>query len=153
VSLVHRPAPVRAWPNMTEAAEMIGVHVSTLSRDPQVQTVSAGARDKRLAPTEVLRLTEFHKRRSLNDVAQALISHAATRDPSVAAEVETEVERYFSDRNESTSGKDALFADLQRVLPRPLYEKVKAMYFATEGVELDGEIVSDVTDEELASGR
>jgi hypothetical protein len=138
---------------MSEAAKMIGVHASTLSRESELVAVAAGGRDKRLAPSDVLELAEYHKRRSLNDVAEDLITHARNVDPSCVEAVEQEVEDYFAGRQGSTSGKDALFADLERVLPPELFRKVRAMYFATDDADLDGELVSDLSEEEIAQGR
>lgn len=127
---------------------MIGVSKATLSRDAEAKAQRAGRREKRFAPAEVMRLAEFHKRVSVNEVARALLAHTEKRDPAAVDAVEAEIDAYFASRKHSLSGKDAFFADLQRVLPPALYTKVRHAYLASEGLE-PPDVVSDMSDEEI----
>src|SRR5438874_12582321 len=71
-----RSPSLQAYPNLTAAAEILGVSASTLSRRGDLATEHRGERDIVIAPADVLRLAVIYRKRSLNDVAQALLDHA-----------------------------------------------------------------------------
>jgi hypothetical protein len=87
---------LNAYPNITEAAKMLGVSASTLSRRDDLAGEARGERDVVLAPAEVLRLGAIYRKRSLNDVAQALLDLAERADPQERRIVEAELEAYFA---------------------------------------------------------
>lgn len=151
MSIIDREALAAAWPNLTEAARMIGISPATLSRDPDVNPVEAGRREKRFSPIEVLGRAALYKRRSLNEVAQELLDHAREQRPQLASAVESDIEEFFEQRPAQPTNKPAFFADLARVLPPALFEEVRTMYEAAEGHQ-PGEVISDLTDEETAAG-
>ena len=151
MSIIDREIIAAAWPNLTQAAKMIGVSPATLSRDPDVNPVEAGRREKKFPPIEVLERAALYKRRSLNEVAQELLDHAQEQRPELASAVENDIEEFFERRPVQPANKPAFFADLARVLPPALFEEVRTMYDAAEGHQ-PGEVISDLTDEEIAAG-
>jgi hypothetical protein len=86
---------LQAYPNTTEAAKMLGVSASTLSRREDLAGQARGERDIVLAAGEVLRLGAIYRKRSLNDVAQALLDHAEKAEPEERPRVEAEIELFF----------------------------------------------------------
>jgi hypothetical protein len=99
VVLVSQPGSstsLNAYPNITEASKMLGVSASTLSRRGDLAGEPRGERDVVLAPGEVLRLGAIYRKRSLNDVAEALLDFAERADPQERRIVEAELEAYFA---------------------------------------------------------
>jgi hypothetical protein len=88
-------ASLQAHPNTTEAAKMLGVSPSTISRRDDLTGERRGERDFVLAPAEVLRLGAIYRKRSLNDVAQALLDHVQANEPGAREKVEAEIDGYF----------------------------------------------------------
>ena len=146
-----RDVLVPAYPNLTEAARIIGISPSTLSRDRDARPIEAGRRDKVFTASHVLDRASVYKRRSLNEVAQDLIDHAAKHSPASAAAVEEEVEAFFARRPLPEDDSARFLADLERVLPPELFKTMKAIYNATEGRE-SGDIVSNISSEEEEEG-
>ncbi|MGI8559060.1 MAG: hypothetical protein ACR2ND_12275 [Solirubrobacteraceae bacterium] len=116
---------LQAHPNISKAAEMLGVAASTLSRRADLAREERGERDVVLAPGEVLRLGAIYRRRSLNDLAQNLIDHAEAVSVDEKVRVEAEVESFFE--------QDTLFAEQEellrlarRRLPPALVEQIEA---------------------------
>jgi hypothetical protein len=87
---------LNVYPNITEAAKMLGVSASTLSRRDDLAGEARGERDVVLAPGEVLRLGAIYRKRSQNDVAQALLDLAERANPQERRIVEAELEAYFA---------------------------------------------------------
>jgi hypothetical protein len=81
-----------AYPTLTEAARLLGVSASTLSRRNDVVCERMGERDKRVPAGEVLRLAVVYRKRSLGEVAADLIGRARERSPRDAEHVQEEIE-------------------------------------------------------------
>lgn len=97
-----------AYPNITQAARMLNVAASTLSRREDLASESRGERDVVLGPREVLRLGAVYRKRSLNDVAQGLLDHAERAAPGERAAVESEIERYFAEHTVASEREELL---------------------------------------------
>ena len=90
--------PMRSgYVNLTEAAQLIGVSTTTLSRHRHVGG-PLERRDVRLSPTDVLGLADYFKRRPLSEVAGALVERAFKIDGTVCDAVLEEVDRVLSAR-------------------------------------------------------
>lgn len=151
MSMTDRDIPAVAWPTLTEAAAMVGVHVSTMSRDPSLITVEAGRRDKRVRPLEVLRLAEHHQKRVLNEVAQELIDYAAEKSPDFAEAVEEEVELFFEERLTPAATPAEPFLDqLEKILPDDVFQRVRMLYRASRNHTPGDLIASEATLEAVA---
>jgi hypothetical protein len=81
-----------AYPTLTDAAEMVGMAPPTLSRLPELVYIHAGGRDHRIPAGEVLRLTRYFRRRSIEDVAFDLVAYCDVHAPEVAETVAAEVD-------------------------------------------------------------
>lgn len=86
-----RGSSLAPYPTMSQAAKMLGVAPSTLSRRPDVVTHARGDRDTVLLPAEVLRLGRIYRKRSINEVAADLVDHAAQH----GERIEDEVDEFF----------------------------------------------------------
>lgn len=86
---------LQAYPNIRAAAQMLGVSASTLSRRADRTAERRGERDRVLPPAEVLRLASVFRRRSVNDIAQALLDHARATAPDEVTRVEEDIEGFF----------------------------------------------------------
>lgn len=125
-------ASLQAYPNIRTAAEIIGVAPSTLSRRSDVSTEGRGERDRVLSPAEVLRVATIYRKRSLNEVAQALINHARDVSEDEASRIEEEVEQFFETRDLPEARKADLLDLARRLLPPALYERVEVALSETE---------------------
>jgi hypothetical protein len=118
----------RGYPNLTEAASLLGVSVATLSRQ-KLDGIRMGGRDIRLSPTEVLAQADFFKRRPLTEVAGELVERAYKVAPEVADNVLAEVDKVLSARPSLRSGSAIDFlSEARRILPRRLFAQIARYY-------------------------
>jgi hypothetical protein len=122
-----------AYPTLTEAARLLGVSASTLSRRDDLVCERMGERDKRLAAEEVMRLAAVYRKRSLGEVAADLIGRARERSPQYVEHVAEEVERFFEQSEPATPSESEFLAEAERALPAELYEQVRRVYRSSEG--------------------
>jgi len=125
-SATDRIASLEAYPNLSVAAEFIGVDASTLSRREDLRAERRGDRDRVLRATEVLRLATIYRKRSLNDVAEGLIDYAKRVSPDEGERVREEVESFFEGHTISDSQRSEFLALARRLLPEPVYKEVEA---------------------------
>lgn len=118
-------ASLSAYPNLSRAAEMIGVSSSTLSRRDDLQAERRGERDRVLRPSEVLRLAMIHRKRSLTDVAQDLFEHAQEVAPEQLQRVEDEIDHFFETQAVTEVDVGRFMDFLRSRLPVPLYKEVE----------------------------
>jgi len=119
---------VRAYPALTEAAAIIGVSPSTLSRrHPEFEV--AGGRDKRLRPRIVLENAAYDRRRPLRDVANDLVVYAQTHAPEAEPAVTLEVEKALEGlRVPNRLTVEELLADLRTQVPPELYARIERVF-------------------------
>jgi hypothetical protein len=122
-----------AYPTLTEAARLLGVSASTLSRRDDLVCERMGERDKRIPAGEVMRLAVVYRKRSLGEVAADLIGRARERSPRDAEHVQEEIERFFEQSESSARSEGAFLTEAKRALPVELYEQVRRVYAAFEG--------------------
>lgn len=120
----HNTESLHAHPNLRTAAEIIGVSASTVSRREDLARLRRGERDVVIPPREVLRLAAIYRKRSLNDVAQDLVEHAAAVGPEEERAVEEDVERFFEE-NTTAAEREQLLRLAQRLLAPDLFEQVE----------------------------
>jgi hypothetical protein len=118
-----------AYPTLSEAARLLGVSASTLSRRDDLVCERMGERDKRVAAAEVMRLAAVYRKRSLGEVAAGLIA----RVPEHAEQVREEVERFFEQSEPAGLSAGEFLAEAERALPAELYEQVRLVYRASGG--------------------
>src|SRR5580704_8348274 len=122
-----------AYPTLTEAALLLGVSASTLSRRDDLVCERMGDRDKRVPAGEVMRLAAVYRKRSLGEVAADLIGRALERSPENAEHVHEEVERFFEQSGSPALLEREFLAEAERALPTEPYEQVRRVYRASEG--------------------
>lgn len=119
--------PPSAYPNQREAARMLGISESTLSRRSDLATIPVGERERRYPTVSVLGAASFYKKRTLNQVAGDLLSHAAAADPAYRDLVQEEIDHYFKQRVPPLDPQRFL-DEARRTLPRHLYDRVLQTY-------------------------
>jgi hypothetical protein len=122
-----------AYPTLTEAAGLLGVSASTLSRRDDLVVERMGERDKRVPAGEVMRLASVYRKRSLGEVAADLIGRARESSPQYVEHVQEEVERFFEKSMPAVRSESEFLAEAERALPADLYEQVRRVYQASEG--------------------
>jgi hypothetical protein len=120
-----------AYPTLTEAALLLGVSASTLSRRDDLACERMGERDKRIPAVEVMRLAAVYRKRSLGEVAADLIGRAQERSPEHAEHVREEVERFFEQSRPPMLSESEFLTEAERALPAELYEQVRRVYRAS----------------------
>jgi hypothetical protein len=116
------------YPTLSEAAGLLGVSASTLSRRDDLVCERMGERDKRVPAGEVMRLAAVYRKRTLGEVAADLIGRARKCSPEHAEHVQEEVERFFEQREHPALSEGAFLAEAERALPAELYEQVRRVY-------------------------
>lgn len=121
-----------AYPTLRQAAAMLGVTVSSLSRRRGLKTEPFG-RERRLAPVTVMDLAAYYRRRSEYEIAGCLLDYAIKHAPAVAEEVERELDAYLQATSERDAPLDAdpFLATAERHLPADLYGAVVDAYNAS----------------------
>lgn len=123
---------LEAYPNISAAAEILGVSASTISRRSDLSAEARGERDRVLTPGEVLRLGRIFRKRSINDVAQSLLERAGQYGDEARAQVEREVEAHFDEYSVAAD-----IEELRRLgrefLPPELATEVEAALDRTAG--------------------
>jgi hypothetical protein len=113
------------YPNISAAAAMLGVSVATISRREDLARLRRGDRDIAIAPGEVLRLAGIYRKRSLNEVAQALLDHAEDAAREDLGVVEAEVERFFEERVPTREDRERFRELARQLLPADLAGRVE----------------------------
>jgi hypothetical protein len=132
--------PLTIYPTMSQAAALLGVSASTLSRRQDLACERMGERDKRVPVAEVLRLAAIYRKRSINEVAADLLRHVRERDPSHIEQVEEEIERFFVQLAAPAASADRFLSEAKRALPEKLYLEVERVY--RDGGQRSADLVS-----------
>jgi DNA-binding transcriptional regulator YdaS (Cro superfamily) len=119
--------PLIAYPTLTEAARLLAVSASTLSRRDDLRAERMGERDRRLPAGEVMRLAALYRKRSLNEVAADVVDYAAQHAPKQATAVEGQIEAFFAE-HQAQALKGAFLDEARRALPDELYREVERVY-------------------------
>lgn len=133
---------VKAYPTVTEAAAMAGVHKSTVSRNAE-ESIGAGA-NKRLPAREVLRIANEQKQVPLTQVAGALIEYAKRNAPGSLPEVRSQVEEFFAadrSRPKQTVSREEFLAQARDLMDDEEYRQVVERYDAAYGKRPRGHLV------------
>lgn len=139
--------PLVAYPTLTEAAGLLGVSASTLSRRPDLEFERMGERDKRLPASEVMRLAGVYRKRSLGEIATDLIGYARQHCAAHVEEVQEQIERYFEQAPTPTISGAGFLVEAKRALPAELYRQVASVYRASDSepspalVSADGQLL------------
>jgi hypothetical protein len=134
-------AVVPTYPSQREAASMLHISASVLSRFDQVESVQVGGRGKHYSPAAVLAAGTFFKKRSLNEIAAELMDYARQHGSEEAiALAKSEIDGFFVNRTADPVDRDLFLKQARRSLPGPLYREVKRA--VEHGVAAEPELVS-----------
>lgn len=84
-------------PNQKQAALLLGIDPSQLSRLEDAQYEPAGKRGRHYRPAELMRLNKHHKRKSVNGLAADLVDWAAEHAPHLESFFEREVDTFMTE--------------------------------------------------------
>ncbi len=129
----ERAESLQAYPNITMAATMLGVSPATVSRRKDLVRERRGERELALAPVEVMRLAAIYRKRSLNEVAQALVDYAEQHALEQVEKVEEEIENFIAARREPPADRQEFLASAKQLLPRDVYDLVEKTLVAGKG--------------------
>lgn len=126
---------VTVWPSLSQAARLLGVSPSTLSRYPGLATQPFGRLEHRVSPAIVIRLAREYRRRVVEDVSYDLVALAELRDRRQARVVAREVDRELLKPSSHTRQLDidAFLATAKSSLPPQLYRAVHQALHPTSG--------------------
>jgi hypothetical protein len=123
---------VRTLPTYQEAAELIEIHPSGITRavarlgiEPQLW----GGVEKHLTVVDVLRIAAQARRASVEEVAGGLLERAAD-DPPRQVAVRAEIDRYFAEVHQPAqpSSQDSFLAELREALPGKYAKQAERIY-------------------------
>jgi len=123
---------VRTLPTYQEAAELIEIHPSGITRaaaklgiEPQLW----GGVEKHLAVVDVLRIAAQARRASVEEVAGRLLERASS-DPARQEAVRAEIDRYFAEIHQppQPAPQDSFLAELREVLPEKYAKQAERIY-------------------------
>jgi hypothetical protein len=120
-----------AYPTLRQAAHIIGVHASSLSR--RELPVEHAGREARLPPRLVLELAAHYRRRDEYEVGGALVDYALAHAPDQVGAIEEEIEHYFEETGNHDAPLDTVtfLEEARRHLPAALYAQVEHAYQAS----------------------
>lgn len=124
--MAHAPATrseyVQALPKLSDAARMIGLDASGITRAIQrveIEPVRWGGRDKHLAVADVLRIAASAQRASLEEVAGNLLTWAEHEHPEHVDAFTAELDAFFAALPAPAAREpDAFVAELRAALPK-----------------------------------
>lgn len=127
-----RAEAVRALPTYQEAAELIEIHPSGITRAVArlgIQPELWGGTEKHLKVVDVLRIAAQARRASVEEVAGGLLENAS-HDPSQQAAVRAELDRYFAaiHKPAEASPRDRFLAELRETLPSKYAKQAERIY-------------------------
>jgi hypothetical protein len=123
---------IRALPTYQEAAELIEIHPSGITRAVaklDIQPELWGGTEKHLRAFDVLRIAAQARRASIEEVAGGLLERAAN-DPAQHEAVRAEVDRYLAEvRQRAQPGaQDAFLTELRDALPSQYAKQAERIY-------------------------
>ena len=132
LNTVSRVDRVRALPTFAEAALLIGLDPSGISRAVtklDIEPLPWGNREKHLAVADVLRIAVHANRLSLEEVGGGLLDWAEREHPEQAAAIQTEIDAFFASLPEpAPTPRDQFIAELRAGLPPETAERAIEIY-------------------------
>ena len=134
IDAVSRAEYVRALPTFAQAAGLIGLDPSGVSRAVKrlgIEPLPWGNREKHLAVADVLRIAVHSKRLALEEVGGGLLGWAEREHPAQVDAIRAEIDAFFAALPErQTAPHDEFIAELRAALPPAAAERAIAIYRA-----------------------
>jgi hypothetical protein len=131
---ISRAEYVRALPTFAEAAALIGLDPSGISRAVkklEIEPLRWGNREKHLAVADVLRIAIHANRLALEEVGGALLDWAEREHPDQAEAIQAEIDAFFASLPEPlATPEDQFFTELRAGLPAAAAERAIEIYRA-----------------------
>jgi len=119
---ITRSDYVQALPKLSDAAQLIGIDASGVTRAIQrleIKPLRWGGRDKHLAITDVLTIAASAQRASLEEVAGNLLSWTEREHPEHIDAFTAEIDAFFATLSAPVARQpDAFVAELRAALPK-----------------------------------
>jgi len=132
VDSVPRAEYIRALPTFAEAAALIGLDPSGVSRAVKrlgIESLPWGNREKHLAVADVLRIAAHAKRLALEEVGGGLLDWAEREHPAQVDTIRTEIDAFFAALPEPhAAAPEDFIAELRAALPAEAAERAIAIY-------------------------
>jgi hypothetical protein len=113
---------VRALPKLSDAAELIGLDASGVTRAIQrlgIEPLRWGGRDKHLAIVDILTIAASAQRASLEEVVGSLLDWGEREQPEHVEAFTAEIDAYFAALPAPKAQEpDAFIAELRAALPK-----------------------------------
>jgi hypothetical protein len=132
LNAVSRAEHVRALPTLAEAASLIGLDPSGVSRAVKrhgIEPLPWGNREKHLPVADVLRIAIHANRLALEEVGGGLLEWAEREHPEQAEAIQADIDAFFASLPEPkpTPG-DQLIAELRAGLPPEAADRAIEIY-------------------------
>jgi hypothetical protein len=123
---------VRTLPTYQEAAELIEIHPSGITRAVTklgIEPELWGGVEKHLKIVDVLRIAAQARRASVEEVAGGLLERAAD-DPARQDAIRGEIDRYFAEIHQSPqpAPEDSFLTELREALPKKYAKQAERIY-------------------------
>jgi len=132
IKTASRAEYVRALPTFAEAATLIGIDPSGVSRAVKklgIEPLPWGNREKHLAVADVFRIAIHAKRLALEEVGGGLLDWAQREHPEQADAIQAEVDAFFASLPEpKATPRDQFIAELRAGLPPEAAERASEIY-------------------------
>jgi hypothetical protein len=129
---VKRSELVRALPTFSEAAELIDLDPSGITRAVDRLGIAPemwGRREKHLRVADVLRIATVAQRASVEEVAGALLDRTEQHHPILVPQVRSEIDRFLAELPEPVAGSDdTVISDLRAELPKRWAQRAEGIY-------------------------
>jgi hypothetical protein len=123
---------VRALPKLSDAAELIGLDPSGMTRAIQrlgIEPLRWGGRDKHLAIADVLTIAASAQRASLEEVAGSLLTWAEREHGEHVDLITAEIDAFFAALPAPAAREaDAFVAELRAALPKRWADKAERIW-------------------------
>jgi hypothetical protein len=132
INAVSRTEHVRSLPTFAEAASLIGLDPSGVSRAVKklgIEPLLWGNREKHLAVADVFQLAIYANRRALEEVGGALLDCVQREHPEQADTIQAEIDAFFASLPEpKATPRDQFIAELRAGLPPEAAERAIEIY-------------------------
>ena len=132
IDAVSRAEYVRSLPTFAEAATLIGVDPSGISRAVKrlgIEPLPWGNREKHLAVSDVLQIAVHAQRFALEEVGGRLLDWAEREHADQAETIRVEIDAFFAGLPEpEATPRDQFIAELRAALPPAAAERAIEIY-------------------------
>ncbi len=139
--------PVTCYPTRAQAATMLGVAASTITRRADLGAVRSGGREH-VPAGRVLQLNALYRKRITSELAQELLDFARAHNSDHAALVEAELEEFFeAHQTGAAQPREQLFSALASMLTSEQLETVRDLYEHAHGATATAMVAQPTVDE------